>query len=50
MEELRICSADSHVNDKIDLFEATPYRQANRIFANLGNGKFRARASRQRIC
>ena len=36
-----IFTADSHVNDKIDLFEATPYRQANRIFANLGNGKFR---------
>jgi hypothetical protein len=34
-------TADSHVNDKIDLFEATPYKQANRIFANLGNGKFR---------
>lgn len=33
-------TADSHVNDKIDLFEATPYKQANRIFANLGNGKF----------
>jgi hypothetical protein len=34
-------TADSHVNDKIDLFEATPYKQANRVFANLGNGKFR---------
>jgi hypothetical protein len=34
-------TADSHVNDKIDLFEATPYKQANRVFTNLGNGKFR---------
>ena len=34
-------TANSHVNDKIDLFEATQYKQANRIFANLGNGKFR---------
>jgi hypothetical protein len=34
-------TANSHVNDKIDLFEATSYKQANRIFANLGNGKFR---------
>jgi hypothetical protein len=33
-------TANSHVNDKIDLFEATPYKQANRVFANLGNGKF----------
>jgi hypothetical protein len=33
-------TADSHVNDKIDLFEATAYKQSNRIFANLGNGKF----------
>lgn len=34
-------TANSHVNDKIDLVEATRYKQANRIFANLGNGKFR---------
>ncbi len=33
-------TANSHVNDKIDLFEATTYRQSNRIFANLGNGTF----------
>ncbi|MFN7993580.1 MAG: CRTAC1 family protein [Bryobacteraceae bacterium] len=33
-------TADSHVNDKIDQFEATPYKQGNRIFANVGNGKF----------
>jgi hypothetical protein len=33
-------TADSHVNDQIDRFEATPYKQANRIFVNLGNGKF----------
>src|SRR5579884_1738096 len=33
-------TADSHVNDRIDQFEATAYRQPNRIFANLGNGRF----------
>ncbi len=33
-------TANSHVNDKIDLFEATPYKQSNRVFANLGNGMF----------
>lgn len=34
-------TANSHVNDKIDLFEATHYKQANRVFANIGGGKFR---------
>lgn len=33
-------TANSHVNDKIDLFEATPYKQPNRIFTNQGNGTF----------
>jgi hypothetical protein len=33
-------TANSHVNDKIDLFEATPYKQSNRVFTNLGNGTF----------
>jgi hypothetical protein len=33
-------TANSHVNDRIDAFEATPYKQANRVFRNLGNGKF----------
>jgi hypothetical protein len=33
-------TANSHVNDRIDSFEATPYKQANRVFKNLGNGKF----------
>jgi enediyne biosynthesis protein E4 len=33
-------TANSHVNDRIDSFEATPYKQANRVFRNLGNGKF----------
>jgi len=34
-------TANSHVNDKIDLFEATHYKQSNRVFANIGGGKFR---------
>jgi len=34
-------TANSHVNDKIDLFEATHYKQANKVFANVGGGKFR---------
>jgi hypothetical protein len=33
-------TANSHVNDRIDSFEATAYKQANRVFRNLGNGKF----------
>ena len=34
-------SANSHVNDRIELFEATQYKQPNSIFANLGAGTFR---------
>src|SRR4029450_8684336 len=34
-------SANSHVNDRIELFEATEYKQPNSVFANLGAGKFR---------
>ncbi len=34
-------TANSHVNDRVELFEATQYRQANTVFANLGNGTFR---------
>jgi hypothetical protein len=33
-------TANSHVNDRIDSFEATRYKQANRVFKNLGNSKF----------
>ncbi len=34
-------TANSHVNDRVELFEATEYKQANSIFANLGDGTFR---------
>jgi hypothetical protein len=33
-------SANSHVDDNVELFEATQYKQANSIFANLGDGTF----------
>ncbi len=33
-------TANSHVNDLIELFEATEYKQRNSVFANLGNGTF----------
>jgi enediyne biosynthesis protein E4 len=35
-----IFTANSHVNDNIERFEATAYRQANAVFRNLGGGKF----------
>lgn len=31
----------SHVDDNVEMFQATKYKQANAIFANLGNGTFR---------
>ena len=31
----------SHVDDNVEMFQATKYKQANGIFANLGNGAFR---------
>ena len=34
-------TANSHVNDQIEHFEPTDYKQANSILVNLGNGKFR---------
>ena len=34
-------TANSDVNDLIDLFQPTHYKQSNSIFANLGNGMFR---------
>jgi hypothetical protein len=34
-------TANSDVNDLIELFQSTHYKQPNSIFANLGNGTFR---------
>ncbi len=34
-------TANSHVNDRIDHFEATEYKQVNSVFANIGGGIFR---------
>lgn len=34
-------TANSHVNDLIELFEATEYKQPNSIFLNQGDGTFR---------
>ncbi len=34
-------TANSDVNDLIDLFQSTHYKQPNSVFANLGNGTFR---------
>jgi hypothetical protein len=34
-------TANSDVNDLIDLFQPTHYKQPNSVFANLGNGTFR---------
>ncbi len=34
-------TANSHVNDRIEFFEATKYKQANAAFANMGDGTFR---------
>jgi enediyne biosynthesis protein E4 len=33
-------TANAHVNDLIEKFEAALYRQPNKVFRNLGNGKF----------
>ena len=33
-------TANSHVNDLIEFFEASPYKQANSLFLNLGDGVF----------
>jgi hypothetical protein len=35
-----IFSANSHVNDSIERFEATSYLQPNAVFRNLGGGRF----------
>jgi len=34
-------TANSHVNDRIEHFEATEYKQPNSVFANIGGGVFR---------
>jgi enediyne biosynthesis protein E4 len=34
-------STCSHVDDNVEMFQATQYKQPNSIFANLGNGTFR---------
>lgn len=33
-------TSNSNVNDRVELFEAAVYRQANMVFANSGNGRF----------
>jgi hypothetical protein len=33
-------TANSHVNDRVELFEPAVYKQANSLFINLGKGKF----------
>ncbi len=33
-------TANSHVNDRVEAFEATEYRQHNSIFRNTGDGRF----------
>ena len=42
-------TTDSHVNDRIELFEATEYKQPNSIFANQGDGTFRDVSSEQGV-
>jgi hypothetical protein len=34
-------TANSHVNDRVELFEPTQYRDVNTLFENAGNGTFR---------
>jgi enediyne biosynthesis protein E4 len=40
-----IFTANSHVNDLVEKFEAATYKQANTIFRNRGQGKFEAAAT-----
>jgi len=35
-----IFTANSHVNDRVDAFEATEYKQNNTVFRNLGDARF----------
>jgi len=41
-------STNSHVNDRVEAFEATAYRQRNAVFRNLGNGRFEDVSGQQR--
>lgn len=34
-------TANSHVNDRVELFESTVYKQSNAVFLNTSGGKFR---------
>jgi enediyne biosynthesis protein E4 len=36
-----IFAANSHVNDRVEAFEASVYKQPNAVLLNLGNGQFR---------
>lgn len=35
-----VFTANSHVNDRVDAFEAAEYRQHNSVFRNVGDGRF----------
>lgn len=35
-----VFTANSHVNDRVEAFEATEYKQPNSVFRNTGNGRF----------
>jgi hypothetical protein len=37
-----IFTANSHVNDRVEAFEATEYKQQNTVFRNVGEGRFEA--------
>ena len=37
---LDLFTANSHVNDRVDQFEAVPYLEPNRIYRNVGGGRF----------
>ncbi len=34
-------TSNSHVNDRVEMFESAVYREPDSVFANLGSGKFR---------
>jgi hypothetical protein len=37
---LDLFTANSHVNDRVDQFEAVPYLEPNRVYRNTGGGRF----------
>ena len=37
---LDLFTANSHVNDRVDAFEAVPYLEPNRVYRNVGRGRF----------